>query len=174
MADAPADPGEVISEEATVTAGPIPAARGGLSAAASWPHRDSARPRASRDRGPSFRPRGDARGRESWRVARRGSFHGLPGPGGESGASTLATNWEVDRCTWCAPEPRAPVAPSPALDAPGRARYWVSIGQVPPPRESAMLRSRITTDAMKIDPFFNVDLKHLRTGPPRGHDVLRN
>lgn len=29
-------------------------------------------------------------------------------------------------------------------------------------------------DGMKVDPFFNVDLNHLPTGPARGHDMLIN
>jgi methanethiol oxidase len=27
---------------------------------------------------------------------------------------------------------------------------------------------------MKVDPFFNIDLNHLPTGPARGHDMLIN
>jgi selenium-binding protein 1 len=32
----------------------------------------------------------------------------------------------------------------------------------------------IGPDGMKVDPFFNVDLNHLKTGPARGHDMLLN
>ena len=29
-------------------------------------------------------------------------------------------------------------------------------------------------DGMKVDPFFNIDLNQLPTGPARGHDMLLN
>jgi selenium-binding protein 1 len=32
----------------------------------------------------------------------------------------------------------------------------------------------IGPDGMKVDPFFNVDLNKLPTGPARGHDMLLN
>src|SRR5437016_4081330 len=32
----------------------------------------------------------------------------------------------------------------------------------------------IGPDGMKVDPFFNIDLNHLKTGPARGHDMLVN
>jgi selenium-binding protein 1 len=32
----------------------------------------------------------------------------------------------------------------------------------------------IGPDGMKVDPFFNVDLNKLPTGPARGHDMLIN
>jgi methanethiol oxidase len=32
----------------------------------------------------------------------------------------------------------------------------------------------IGIDGMKVDPFFNIDLNHLPTGPARGHDMLLN
>jgi methanethiol oxidase len=32
----------------------------------------------------------------------------------------------------------------------------------------------IGPDGMKVDPFFNIDLNHLPTGPARGHDLLLN
>jgi selenium-binding protein 1 len=32
----------------------------------------------------------------------------------------------------------------------------------------------IGPDGMKVDPFFNIDLNHLPTGPARGHDMLIN
>jgi methanethiol oxidase len=32
----------------------------------------------------------------------------------------------------------------------------------------------IGPDGMKVDPFFNVDLNHFKTGPARGHDMLIN
>ena len=32
----------------------------------------------------------------------------------------------------------------------------------------------IGPDGMKVDPFFNIDLNNLPTGPARGHDMLLN
>jgi selenium-binding protein 1 len=32
----------------------------------------------------------------------------------------------------------------------------------------------VGVDGMKVDPFFNVDLNNLPTGPARGHDMLLN
>jgi 56kDa selenium binding protein (SBP56) len=32
----------------------------------------------------------------------------------------------------------------------------------------------IGPDGMKVDPFFNVDLNHLKTGPAGGHDMPLN
>jgi selenium-binding protein 1 len=32
----------------------------------------------------------------------------------------------------------------------------------------------IGPDGMKVDPFFNIDLNHFKTGPARGHDMLVN
>src|SRR5207244_2456019 len=37
--------------------------------------------------------------------------------------------------------------------------FWVRLAHIGP-------------DGMKMDPFFNVDLNHLPTGPARGHDML--
>jgi selenium-binding protein 1 len=37
--------------------------------------------------------------------------------------------------------------------------FWVRLAHIGP-------------DGMKLDPFFNVDLVHLPTGPARGHDML--
>jgi selenium-binding protein 1 len=33
---------------------------------------------------------------------------------------------------------------------------------------------QIGPDGMIVDPFFNMDLIHLPTGPARGHDMLIN
>jgi selenium-binding protein 1 len=32
----------------------------------------------------------------------------------------------------------------------------------------------IGPDGMKVEPFFNIDLNHFKTGPARGHDMLLN
>ncbi|MHC5536765.1 selenium-binding protein SBP56-related protein [Singulisphaera rosea] len=40
-------------------------------------------------------------------------------------------------------------------------RFWIRLVHIGP-------------DGMKVDPFFNVDLNHLPTGPARGHDMLIN
>ena len=40
-------------------------------------------------------------------------------------------------------------------------RFWVRLVHV-------------GVDGMKVDPFFNVDLNKLPTGPARGHDMLIN
>jgi selenium-binding protein 1 len=37
--------------------------------------------------------------------------------------------------------------------------FWVRLAHIGP-------------DGMKMDPFFNVDLTKLKTGPARGHDML--
>jgi selenium-binding protein 1 len=45
------------------------------------------------------------------------------------------------------------------LDLAGR--FWVRLIHVGP-------------DGMKVDPFFNIDLNKLPSGPARGHDMLVN
>jgi methanethiol oxidase len=40
-------------------------------------------------------------------------------------------------------------------------RFYVSLVHIGP-------------DGMKVDPFFNIDLNKLPTGPARGHDILLN
>jgi selenium-binding protein 1 len=37
-----------------------------------------------------------------------------------------------------------------------------------------VLLVHIGPDGMKVDPFFNIDLNHLPTGPAWGHDMLIN